>query len=84
MLGDEKIFSPSELTAWHRRNYNFLLDDLRKHNPKIIVDMAENEEFWYWNPFKLRFFPELFDLVKNSYREVADIRGAIIYERVDR
>lgn len=83
-LGGDTTFSFSELNQWHRRNYNFLLEDLRRHKPKIIVDMSDNEEFWYWNPFKLKLFPELSALVKKSYRQVADIRGTIIYERVDR
>jgi hypothetical protein len=61
-----------------------LLEDLQKNKPRIIVDMAGNEEFPYWNLFKLDFFPELSSLVKNSYKQITDVRGAIIYERIER
>jgi 4-amino-4-deoxy-L-arabinose transferase-like glycosyltransferase len=83
-LGSNKTFSASDLTDWHKRNYGFLLEDLQKNKPRIIVDMAGNEEFPYWNLFKLDFFPELSSLVKNSYKQITDVRGAIIYERIER
>jgi 4-amino-4-deoxy-L-arabinose transferase-like glycosyltransferase len=80
-LAHRTSFDEADVKPWHRSNYRLLVEDLRAHRPRVIVDTSTSPRFRNWAPFSFSRFPELDAFVRADYEVVASVEGVTILRR---
>jgi 4-amino-4-deoxy-L-arabinose transferase-like glycosyltransferase len=80
-LAHRSSFDDADIKPWHRSNYRLLIEDLRAHRPRVIVDTSTSPRFKSWAPFPFTRFPELDAFVRADYEVVASVEGVTILRR---
>lgn len=81
-LNKVDYFETSELTPWHLRNIDLMMEDLQKHQPKVIIDTTNSIDFSYWRLFPIEKFETFHRYVQTHYQARENVRGMVIYERL--
>jgi 4-amino-4-deoxy-L-arabinose transferase-like glycosyltransferase len=82
-LGHRDHFTDADWRPHQRANYQRLLDDLRRHRPRLIVDTSRSPHFeeWHWSAFSIDRFSELAQLVQADYEPLTTVEGVTIFRR---